>query len=184
MSNGVGLQRRDDNAHGIEQDLPDLLPLVAKLYASRGVQSPDEVTYTLKHLAPADTLSNIQRAVHRIAEAVIRQQRILIVGDYDADGATSTAVAIRGFNMLGTDKVSYLVPNRFEYGYGLTPELIAAAVKNNIEADLIITVDNGISNHEGVEAANATGADVIITDHHLPGASMPPAYNCESEFIR
>ncbi len=157
-------------------DLRALPDLVAQIYAARGVEKIEDVGYTLKHLASASTLSNINRVAHRLADAVIKQQKILMVGDYDADGATSTAVAIRGFKLLGTEQVSYLVPNRFEYGYGLTPELIAAAVKEGLSADLIITVDNGISNHAGVEAANATGADVIITDHHLPGKSLPAAY--------
>jgi len=145
----------------VEPSLSVLPELVAKVYSARGVEKIEDVGYTLKHLAPASTLSNIQRAAQRIANAVIKKEKILMVGDYDADG---------------TEEVSYLVPNRFEYGYGLTSELISAAVKQGLSADLIITVDNGISNHEGVAAANGTGADVIITDHHLPGSSLPDAY--------
>ena len=170
----VRLQRRERVESG--SGLAELPKLLARVYAARDVNDVEQLKYTLDKLLPYESLSNIIPAVERIATAVTEQQKILMVGDYDADGATSTAVAIRGFKMCGNQNVSYLVPNRFEYGYGLTPELVAAAQVQGIEADLVITVDNGISNHDGVEAMNKTGADVIVTDHHLPGETLPNAY--------
>ena len=170
----VRLQRRERVESG--SGLAELPKLLARVYAARDVNDVEQLKYTLDKLLPYEYLSNIIPAVERIATAVTEQQKILMVGDYDADGATSTAVAIRGFKMCGNQNVSYLVPNRFEYGYGLTPELVAAAQVQGIEADLVITVDNGISNHDGVEAMNKTGADVIVTDHHLPGETLPNAY--------
>ena len=108
-----------------------------------------------------------------MANAVIFQQKVLIVGDFDADGATSTAVAIRALNSFGLNTVDYLVPNRFDFGYGLTPELVNVAKQFN--PVFIVTVDNGISSHAGVVAAQALGIKVIITVHHLPAETLPPA---------
>ncbi len=170
----VTLKRREVSVS--DAGLSELPKLLARVYAAREVDDVEQLKYTLDKLLPYQSLSNIIPAVERIATAVTEQQHILMVGDYDADGATSTAVAIRGFKMCGHPNVSYLVPNRFEYGYGLTPELVAAAQAQGIKADLVITVDNGISNHDGVDAMNQTGADVIVTDHHLPGETLPNAY--------
>lgn len=170
----VSLKRREVSVPGA--GLSELPALLARVYAARDIDDVGQLKYTLDKLLPYQSLSNIIPAVERIATAVTEQQHILMVGDYDADGATSTAVAIRGIKMCGNPNVSYLVPNRFEYGYGLTPELVAAAKQQGIKADLVITVDNGISNHDGVEAMNQTGADVIVTDHHLPGETLPKAY--------
>ncbi len=170
----INLVRRDQPP--VKPGLAELPVLLARVYAARNVDDAAQLEYTLDKLLPYQTLSNINQAVERIATAITKQQHILIVGDYDADGATSTAVAIRGFKMFGNSNVSYLVPNRFEYGYGLTPELVAAAQAQGIQADLVITVDNGISNHDGVEAMNKTGAEVIVTDHHLPGKTLPDAF--------
>jgi len=170
----VSIKRREVTVS--DSGLAGLPKLLARVYAARDVNDVEQLQYTLDKLLPYQSLSNIVPAVERIAKAVIEQQHILMVGDYDADGATSTAVAIRGFKMCGNNNVSYLVPNRFEYGYGLTSELVAAAQAQGIKADLVITVDNGISNHDGVDAMKQAGADVIITDHHLPGETLPNAY--------
>ncbi len=170
----VSVKRREVTVS--DSGLAGLPKLLARVYAARDVNDVEQLQYTLDKLLPYQSLSNIAPAVERIATAVIEQQHILMVGDYDADGATSTVVAIRGFKMCGNNNVSYLVPNRFEYGYGLTSELVAAAQAQGIKADLVITVDNGISNHDGVDAMKQAGADVIITDHHLPGETLPNAY--------
>lgn len=154
-------------------DLGDLPPLLTRLYAARGVQSAVELDKGLARLLPYQQLKGIAAAVDLLVLALQRQQKILIVGDFDADGATASAVGLRGLRMLGAGHVDYLVPNRFEYGYGLTPEIVAVALQR--QPDLLITVDNGISSVEGVAAANAAGLTVLVTDHHLPGAELPAA---------
>ena len=148
-------------------------PLLQKIFAGRGVQSSQELDPSLKRLLPVAKLSGIQQASELLHRALVAQQHMLIVADFDADGATSCALAVRGLRALGAKHVSYLVPNRFEYGYGLTPEIVALAAQN--QPDLIITVDNGISSIAGVEIARASNIDVLITDHHLPGAELPDA---------
>jgi len=149
-----------------------LPPLLAKLFAARGVQDEAAVGVSLGQLLPPDTLtSNLQMAV-LLADAILAGKKMLVVGDYDADGATATAVAIKGLRAFGAD-VGFLVPNRFEYGYGLTPEIVALAAQQS--PDVIITVDNGIASVDGVAAANACGMQVLITDHHLPGELTPDA---------
>jgi single-stranded-DNA-specific exonuclease len=128
-------------------------------------------------LAPP-RLSGAEAAARRLADAIEANERLLIVADYDCDGATACAVGLRGLRALGAGaaQVDFLVPNRFEYGYGLTPELVAAAARHRAgRPDLLITVDNGIASVDGVEAANALGIEVLITDHHLPGARLPAA---------
>lgn len=150
-----------------------LHPLLAKLYAARGVGVAEEVSHELKNLLDFNLLSGIDKAVERLVQALQRQERILVVGDFDADGATSTALAVSALTALGAQQVDYLVPNRFEYGYGLTPEIVQVAAQRR--PNLIITVDNGISSLEGVAKANSLGMDVLITDHHLPGAEIPKA---------
>ncbi|HYY16646.1 MAG TPA: DHH family phosphoesterase, partial [Gammaproteobacteria bacterium] len=148
-------------------------PLLQRIYAARGVRSADEIDYSLKRLHPYTALKGIERAVEILVTALKAEQRILIVADYDADGATSCALAVRGLRAMGAKRVGYVVPNRFEYGYGLTPEIVAVAI--SYEPDLLITVDNGIASIEGVREAKRRGLGVVITDHHLPGAALPAA---------
>ncbi|HVF62754.1 MAG TPA: single-stranded-DNA-specific exonuclease RecJ [Casimicrobiaceae bacterium] len=145
-------------------------PVLARLYASRGVESSDELDCTLAALPSPTTLLNIDAAAARLAQAIEARERIVIVADYDADGATACAVGVRGLRAMGAD-VDYLVPNRFEFGYGLTPEIVALAAAKGPR--LIVTVDNGIASHDGVAAATQAGIDVLITDHHLPGDALP-----------
>lgn len=151
----------------------NLSPLLKRLYAARGVTSPDEVVYDLKNLAHFSALKNIDLGVDCLLTALINQERILIVGDFDADGATSTALAVLALRAFGFQNVAYLIPNRFEFGYGLTPEIVAVAA--TMQPNLIITVDNGISSHAGVAAANQLGIKVLVTDHHLPPFELPDA---------
>jgi single-stranded-DNA-specific exonuclease len=154
-------------------DLGDLPPLLTRLYATRGVQSVAELDKGLVRLIPYQQLKGIEGAVELLVQALEQRQRILIVGDFDADGATASSVGVLGLRMLGAAHVDYLVPNRFEYGYGLTPEIVAVALQR--QPDLLLTVDNGISSVEGVAAAKAAGLKVLVTDHHLPGLEMPAA---------
>ena len=154
-------------------DLGDLPPLLTRLYAARGVRSVVELDKGLARLIPYQQLRGIDAAVSLLVTALQQGQRILIVGDFDADGATASAVGMLGLRMLGAAHVDYLVPNRFEYGYGLTPEIVAVALQR--EPQLLLTVDNGISSVEGVAAAKAAGLTVLVTDHHLPGPQLPAA---------
>jgi single-stranded-DNA-specific exonuclease len=148
--------------------------LMAKLLAARGVQEASELEPALKNLINPDSLTNNKQMAVLLADAIAQQKSILVVGDYDADGATATAVAIRGLRAMGA-KVDFLVPNRFEYGYGLTPEIVALA--QHSKPDIILTVDNGIASIDGVAYANSLGIQVLITDHHLP-AEQTPAATC------
>ncbi len=150
-----------------------LHPLLRQLYMSRGITQAEELERTLQHLPSASLLSGIDSGVALLAEQVKQQGHILIVADYDADGATSCALAMRALKRLGATQLSYLVPNRFEYGYGLTPEIVDLAAKST--PDLIVTVDNGISSVDGVAYANQRGIPVLVTDHHLPGGQLPDA---------
>lgn len=151
----------------------DMHPLLKRIYANRNIQDPEQIDYKLGHLHDFRLLKGIDAAAEVVADAVIKQQSIVIVGDFDADGATSSALVVRALRLFGLLSVDYLVPNRFEYGYGLTPEIVAVASKAS--PDLIITVDNGISSVEGVAAARQNNIKVVITDHHLPGAVTPDA---------
>jgi single-stranded-DNA-specific exonuclease len=153
---------------------PDCHPVLQRVYAMRGVTSSQELERNLERLLPYHGLLNIDLAAVRLAQALQNQEKMLIVGDFDADGATSTAVAIRALKSFGAQHVDFLVPNRFAYGYGLTPELVKVAVAE-FAPRLIITVDNGIAAHAGVDAANAAGVNVIVTDHHLPAKTLPEA---------
>jgi single-stranded-DNA-specific exonuclease len=153
---------------------PDCHPVLQRVYAMRGVTSSQELERNLERLLPYHGLLNIDLAAVRLAQALQNQEKMLIVGDFDADGATSTAVAIRALKSFGAQHVDFLVPNRFAYGYGLTPELVKVAVAE-FAPQLIITVDNGIAAHAGVDAANAAGVNVIVTDHHLPAKTLPEA---------
>lgn len=148
-------------------------PVLARLYAARNITSASQLEYSLKNILPFHELKGIEEAVDRLVAALQSQQKIMIVGDFDADGATSTALAMQALKLLGFEHVDYLVPNRFKYGYGLTQEIVAVA--SEAKPDLIITVDNGISSNQGVAAASSRGIDVIITDHHLAGAILPAA---------
>src|SRR5688572_13943324 len=148
-------------------------PVLQRVYRMRGVHSNTELERSLEHLIPYQTLLGIDQAVQCLANAVMQQEKILIVGDFDADGATSTAVAIRALRGMGAQHLDYLVPNRFAFGYGLTPELVEVA--KTLNPAVIVTVDNGIANHPGVIAAKDHGIRVIITDHHLPAETLPPA---------
>ena len=154
-------------------DLGELPALLARLYAARGVRSAEELDKALGRLLPYQQLKGIEGAVDLLVQALQQRQRILIVGDFDADGATASSVGVLGLRQLGAAQVDYLVPNRFEYGYGLTPEIVAVALQR--QPDLLVTVDNGISSVEGVAAAKAAGLRVLVTDHHLPGPQLPAA---------
>ena len=145
-------------------------PLLARLFAARNVRSPAELHNHLASLLPYQSLKNIDAAAERLARAIREQERILIVADYDADGATACAVGILGLRRMGA-RVEFLVPDRFKHGYGLTPQLAELAAEQG--AQLLLTVDNGISSTTGVAHAQALGMDVIITDHHLPGDTLP-----------
>lgn len=154
-------------------DLGDLPPLLTRLYAARGVQSAAELDKGLARLIPYQQLKGVEAAVELLVDALEKGQRILYVGDFDADGATASSVGVLALRMLGAAWVDYLVPNRFEYGYGLTPEIVAVALEKR--PDLLVTVDNGISSIDGVAAAKAAGLRVLVTDHHLPGPELPAA---------
>ncbi len=154
--------------------LPGLHPVLARLYALRGVTSAVELERALKVLAPAQALKGMDMALSLLEAALKENQRILVIGDFDADGATSTVLALLALRAMGARHIDYLVPNRFEYGYGLTPEIVALA-RQSKSPDLIMTVDNGISSIEGVQAAQAAGIRVLVTDHHLPGSELPAA---------
>ncbi len=153
--------------------LGDIHPVLTRLYAARQVTDPAHLEYGLKHLLPFQDLKGIDAAVELLVTALQQQQRVIVVGDFDVDGATSTTLALEALRMFGLQQVDYLVPNRFKYGYGLTPEIVAVAAES--QPDLIITVDNGISSLAGVEAANQRGMQVLITDHHLAGHRLPVA---------
>ncbi|MCF6324233.1 MAG: single-stranded-DNA-specific exonuclease RecJ [Gammaproteobacteria bacterium] len=150
-----------------------LSPLMQRVYAARGVVDDAQLDYSLSKLHPVTALKGIDSAVQLLAQAVAEQQHIMIVADFDADGATSCTVAMRALRAMGAEKVSYLVPNRFEYGYGLTPEIVELASQQ--QPDLIVTVDNGISSIDGVNAAKNLGIKVLVTDHHLSGEVLPDA---------
>jgi len=155
-------------------DLADLHPVLKRIYAGRHIASAGELERSLERLLPVELLSGCDAAADLLQEMLDRGGRILVVGDFDADGATSCALAVRALRRMGAREVAYLVPNRFEYGYGLTPEIVELAWQRT-RPDLIITVDNGISSLEGVAAANCRGIRVLITDHHLPGKTLPDA---------
>ena len=149
-----------------------LHPLLARIYAARGIQTRGELDYELKSLLPPAQLTNAQEAAVLLADALEAEAKILIVADYDCDGATACAVGVRALRSFGAT-VEYLVPNRFTYGYGLSPEIVDLAAQQG--PDLIVTVDNGIASLEGVARAQQLGIATLITDHHLPGDALPDA---------
>ncbi|WP_313068713.1 single-stranded-DNA-specific exonuclease RecJ [Atlantibacter hermannii] len=154
--------------------LPSTLPpLLKRLYASRGVRGADDLERSVKGMLPWQQLSGVTTAVEMLYQAFKTGQRIVVVGDFDADGATSTALSVLALRSLGGKEIGYLVPNRFEDGYGLSPEVVDQA--KALGAELIMTVDNGISSHAGVAHAHQYGIPVLVTDHHLPGATLPDA---------
>jgi len=162
---------RREPAADVISGLSDVDPLFARLYATRGVTAATQLDYGLASMAPVSSLDNIDAAVQLLLEK--RDQRITIVGDFDVDGATSTALMMRCLRAFGFTDVGYLVPNRFEFGYGLTPEIVEVAAERS--PALIVTVDNGVSSIAGVAAAKAVGMAVLVTDHHLPADDLPDA---------
>ena len=150
-----------------------LHPLLQRIYATRHIHNSKDLDNALATLHDFRALRNVDAAVALLMDCLERQKRILIIGDFDADGATSSALGVRALRKLGAQQVDYLVPNRFEYGYGLTPEIVSLATER--VPDLIITVDNGISSLAGVQAARRAGIRVLVTDHHLPGTELPAA---------
>ena len=161
------------------RDIPDNIeplhqhPLLHRIYAARGIADAAELNCDLKYLLPYNTLKGIAEATAQLTTAIREQQHILVIGDFDTDGATSTALAILALKAFGLKKASYLIPSRFEYGYGLTPEIVAVAATK--KPQLIMTVDNGIASIDGVREANKLGIKVLVTDHHLPGEQIPEA---------
>lgn len=155
----------DLTSHGIS-------PVLARILAARGITKASQLDSSLMNLIPPEQLTNNVKMAVILADAIAAKNSLLVIGDYDCDGATATAVAIRALRSMGA-QVGYLVPNRFEYGYGLTPEIVALAATR--QPDIIITVDNGIASLEGVAAANALGIQVLVTDHHLPADETPQA---------
>ena len=151
---------------------PDMDPLMARIYSARGVHSQDDLPRQLQQLNDYRQMKDSDKATQILADAIINRQRLLIVGDFDCDGATSSALGVLALRSMG-GIADYLVPNRFEYGYGLTPEIVEAAL--SFAPDVLITVDNGISSIAGVQAAKAHGMKVVVTDHHLPGRELPAA---------
>ena len=151
----------------------DYHPVVKRVLAARGVFELADLDTSLDELFRADSLGGMDAAVTLLERAIVEAKNIVIVADFDADGATSCAVAMRALTSMGAREPRYLVPNRFEYGYGLTPPIVELAAAGS--PDLLITVDNGISSIDGVAAARLSGIDVIITDHHLPGKVLPDA---------
>ena len=167
------LVRRASNARlalDLEQKVQSAL--LARLFAQRGIVDQSEIDFSLGNLLPPDSMKGLSEAANVVASTIVNRQKIIIVGDFDADGATSTALMVHCLRACEAD-VDYLVPNRFEFGYGLTPEIVAVAAK--MQPALIVTVDNGISSVDGVGAANALGIKTVITDHHLPGDVVPAA---------
>ena len=148
-------------------------PVLARVYAARGLTDPRELASDLAALVPPGALRQIDAAATYLADAIAAGKKMTIVADYDCDGATACATALRGLWAMGA-KVDYIVPNRFEYGYGLTPEIVELTARQTAP-DIIITVDNGIASIDGVAAAKARGIDVVVTDHHLPGEALPDA---------
>ena len=154
-----------------------LHPLLARLFAARGVQSPDELSLDLKKLLSPTELKNCLSTASLLADILEKKEPMLVVADYDCDGATACAVAVRGLMMLGGPEtlIQFLVPNRFTMGYGLTPEVVELAAQQNPKPKYLITVDNGIASEAGVDRARELGMEVIVTDHHLPGDQLPKA---------
>lgn len=160
----------------VPDDIPHfsgLPPFLARIYASRGVRSDSQLQLQLSHLADVSRLRGLDVAVNLLADTLTSGQKITIIGDFDADGATSSTLAVEALTAMGARECDYLVPDRFKFGYGLTPEIVDLAAQNS--PDVLLTVDNGISSFEGVARAHELGIKVIVTDHHLPGETLPNA---------
>ncbi|TNJ34563.1 single-stranded-DNA-specific exonuclease RecJ [Arenimonas terrae] len=167
----IRIRRREVPAHG---PWPDTVsPVLQRIYAARGVTTPDQGELRLARLLPPEALGRVDAATALLAEAIAHDRHILVVGDFDCDGATGTAVAVRGLRLLGARRVGYQVPHRVTHGYGLSPALVEDLVA--MAPDLVLTVDSGIACHTGIAAAKARGWQVLVTDHHLPGEQLPPA---------
>ena len=147
-------------------------PVLARVYAARGITAPTQLDNKLDQLLPFTDMRNAVAAATLLADAIGAKRKLMIVADYDCDGATACAIGVRGLRAFGA-RVDYLVPNRFEYGYGLTPEIVRLAHER--KPDMLITVDNGIASVDGVAQAKRLGMQVLITDHHLPGDTLPDA---------
>ncbi|MCL9781046.1 single-stranded-DNA-specific exonuclease RecJ [Vibrio sp. S4M6] len=167
----IEIQRRPEP--DLSQLAGDFPPLLKRIYINRGITSSRQLETAAKSLHSYKALHGIDAAVDILFDAIQSNQRIIVVGDFDADGATSSAVSVLALRMLGSHNVDYLVPNRFEDGYGLSPEVVEQAIA--MQAELIMTVDNGVSSIEGVRYAKQQGLSVIVTDHHLPGETLPNA---------
>ena len=157
-----------------KESLTAFSSVLNRVYANRNIQSEDDLNYSIGKLLPFEKLKGISEAATLIADAIKNELAITIVGDFDVDGATSTTVAVKSLYSMGASRVDYIVPNRFEYGYGLTPEIVKVAVEQ-FNPDVIITVDNGISSIEGVKVAKELNLTVVVTDHHLPAETLPIA---------
>ncbi|GAB1596036.1 single-stranded-DNA-specific exonuclease RecJ [Lysobacter claricitrinus] len=151
----------------------ELHPVLARVYAMRGAVSLEQARPKLAQLHSPETLGGLDAATHLLADAIANDAHIVVVGDFDCDGATACAVGVRGLRMLGARRVSYAVPNRIVHGYGLTPAMVDELAP--MQPDLVVTVDHGIACHAGVNAAKGRGWKVLVTDHHLPGEALPPA---------
>ena len=174
MSAGAPLQIVRRTAPADAAALGDgLHPVLQRIYAARGIVSAAQLGLAMRELLPIGSLDAVEAAAELLAAHQLRGGLILVIGDFDADGATSTALIVRALRSWGFAAVDFLVPNRFEFGYGLTPEIVALAARR--QPALIVTVDNGISSNAGVAAARAAGFEVLITDHHLPGPCLPQA---------
>lgn len=165
------LQTRRVPEPAVLDALRDFDPVLARVYAARGISTPEELDHSLNKLAPISSLNGVADAVDLLLE--FRDRHVTVIGDFDADGATSTALVLRCLRDFGFVNVDYLVPNRFEFGYGLTPEIVRVAAGRS--PALLVTVDNGVSSIAGVAEAERLGIPVLITDHHLPGTEMPDA---------
>ncbi len=162
----------------VERPIPEIAeplgspPLLERIYRARGVRHPDQLDHSLKRLLPISSLKGVEQAATLVVAAIEQRASIVVVGDYDADGATATAVMVRGLRAMGGE-VHYQVPDRKQDGYGLSPQVVEKTLR--FRPELLITVDNGIASTAGVVAAQAQGMKVVVTDHHLPGESLPPA---------
>ena len=168
------VRRRVPEGTGAGDAWPDhVSPLLRRIYAARGAHGHDQARPKLAHLPAPGLMGGIDAAAALLADAIAGDRHIVVVGDFDCDGATACAVAVRGLRMLGARRVSHAVPNRIVHGYGLSPALVDELA--SMAPDLLVTVDHGIACHAGIAAAKAHGWQVLVTDHHLPGATLPPA---------
>ena len=171
MRQGPRIRRRRIDSAGTWPDATP--PLLRRIYAGRGALGIDQAQPKLAQLLPPDTLGGLDRATALLADAIASDRHIVVVGDFDCDGATACAVGVRGLRMLGANRVTPAVPNRMVHGYGLSPALVQELA--GLQPELLVTVDHGIACHAGIAAAKAMGWQVLVTDHHLPGDALPPA---------